>query len=244
MIRLSTIALAAALMAAPLPALASEVAAPPSLSLSADGIVSATPDTAIVTTGVVTEAETAGAALTGNNAAMRQLIDAVTGAGVEKKDVATSGFSIEPVMVYPQPKADGTQDPPHITGYRVANQVTVKIRKIEAAGDLLDKVVRAGANQVQGVSFTVEDSAALLDRARAEAMRKARAKAEVYAAAGGFKLGRILSISEGTGFMPPPAPYARMVMAEAAPADKVPVALGEQQLQVTVSATWEIQEAR
>lgn len=234
--------IAAALLLSPVSARADETPQPATLSLTAEGIVSATPDTAIVTAGVMTEAETAGTALSENNAAMRQLIEAVSQAGVAEKDVSTSGFSIDPVMVYPQPKADGTQDPPRITGYRVSNQVTIKIREIAKAGDLLDKVVRVGANQIQGITFTVNDTSDLLDRARAEAIRNARRMADVYAEAGGFRIGRILSIAEGGGYRPVPAPYARMAMAEAA-ADKVPVAIGEQEMQVTVSITWEISES-
>lgn len=231
----------ATLLTAALPALAADTP-PPSLTLSAEGTVQAAPDTAIVTAGVVTEAETAGAALTDNNAAMRKLIDEVKSAGVADKDVGTTGFSVEPVMVYPQPKEDGTQDPPRITGYRVSNQVTVKIREIGKAGDLLDKVVRVGANQIQQIAFTVEDDKALLDQARTEAMKSAIAKAKVYADAGGFTLGRILSVSEQSGYQPMPAPYARAMAMEAAPADKVPIALGEQRVQVSVSMTWEIRQ--
>lgn len=233
--------LATLMLLAPLPVGAADDRPPPAtLTLSADGMVTATPDTAIVSAGVVSEAETAGAALSENNAAMRKLVEAVRTAGVAEKDVQTSGFSIDPVMVYPQPKSDGTQDPPRITGYRVSNQVTVKIREIAKAGDLLDQVVRAGSNQIQGITFTVEDTTALFDQARGEAIRKARRTADVYADAGGFALGRILSVSEQGGYVPMPAPYARMAMAAEAVSDKVPVAVGEQEMRITVNVTWEI----
>lgn len=239
---LSRAVLITLLLAAPA-AQAADAPPPATLTVTADGIVRATPDTAIVTAGVVTEATEASAALGENNAAMRDLIAAVAAAGVAEKDIGTSGFSIEPVTVYPQPKSDGTQDPPRITGYRVSNLVTVKIRDIAKAGDLLDAVVRIGANSIHGISFTVDDRDSRLDAARAAAMKEARRRASLYAEAGGFQVGRILSVSEGGGNMPQPAPYARVAMA-AKEADSVPLAPGEQEIQASVSVTFEIKEGR
>ena len=234
--------LAAMIAAFPLPVLAE--AASPTLSLSAEGTVRAVPDTAIVTAGVLSEADTAGEALTRNNEAMRGLMDELTAAGIAERDVGTSNFSIDPVMVYPQPRSDGTQDPPRITGYRVSNQVTVKIRDVSKAGDILDRVVRIGANQIQGIAFVVDDDKALMDDARADAMKAAARKAAVYAEAGGFTLGRIVSVSETSGQMPMPVPYARMAMAEAKAPDSVPFAPGEREMSVTVTVSWEIHQAR
>lgn len=239
---LSRAVLVTLLLAAPA-AQAADAPPPATLTVTADGIVRATPDTAIVTAGVVTEAPEASAALGENNAAMRDLIAAVAAAGVAEKDIGTSGFSIEPVTVYPQPKSDGTQDPPRITGYRVSNLVTVKIRDIAKAGELLDEVVRIGANSIHGISFTVDDRDSRLDAARAAAMKEARRRAGLYAEAGGFTVGRILSVSESGGFMPQPMPYARAAMA-AKEADSVPLAPGEQEIQASVSVTFEIKEGQ
>jgi uncharacterized protein YggE len=230
--------LAAAAALAPVAAAAAE----PTLTISAEGVVTAVPDTAVVTMGVVEQADTAGDALSANNASMTRLMEAVKGAGIADRDVATSNFSIEPVMVYPEPKADGTQDPPRIVGYRVSNQVTVKIRDIASAGGILDQVVRVGANQIGGIAFTVDDDDALLDEARRSAIRTAMDRAKLYADAGGFSLGRILSLSESGGYYPTP-PVPMMAMAEAK-ADRVPVAAGEQRISVTVNVAFEILETR
>lgn len=209
----------------------------PTLSLGGRGTVTATPDTAIVTVGVITQSKTAGPALTENNARMRTLTDALKGAGVAEADLSTSGFQIEPVVVYPRQGSDGSQDPPRVTGYRVDNRVTVKVRDIGAAGDLLDKVVRVGANQVQGIAFTVEDDTALLDEARRRAMADAAAKARVYAEAGGFRLGRLLMVGESIvqPFAAKAAPMARAALDE-----QVPVEPGTQELTVEVQVNWEI----
>ncbi len=221
-----------------LPAVAFADPAPATLTLSADGVVSATPDMAIVSLGVVKEADTADEALSANNKAMQTTLSALKEAGVADKDIATSSFTIDPVMVYPPQKSDGTQEAPKITGYRVSNAVTVKLRDIAKAGGLLDKVIRVGANDVRGISFTVGEQDSLMDEARVAAMKTLETRAQLYAKTGGFTLKRILSISEG-GQDRPPMP---MMMAKAAPsADAVPLSTGEQDIRATVNVTWEIE---
>lgn len=210
------------------------------LTLSGDGIVSAAPDMAIVSIGVVKESETADAALSANNAAMEKALAALKDAGVADKDIATSSFTIDPVMSYPPQKADGTQEPPKITGYRVSNAVTVKLHGIAQAGGLLDKVIRVGANDVRGISFTVDDQDNLMDAARVAAIKKLETRADLYAKTGGFTLKRILAISEGSEASPP----MPMMMAKAAPqSDSVPLSAGEQDIRATVNITWEIEPA-
>jgi uncharacterized protein len=116
--------------------------------------------------------------------------------------------------------------------------VTVKIRDIASAGELLDRVVRIGANQVQGVAFVVEEEEAPLNEARGEAIRAAEAKARVYADAGGFTLGRLMLVSETMDVPGFPQP---MQFREAM-ADSVPLAPGEQELKVRVLVEWEIRQ--
>ncbi len=242
--RAARTALFVLMLAAPAAAHA-ESAPVPTLSLAADGSVTVVPDTAIVTLGVVAQADTAGAALGDNTAAMKKTFESLKQAGIAERDIATSNFSIEPVMVYPSPKPDGTQDAPKLVGYRVSNLVTVRIRDVTKTGGLLDAVVKVGANQINGITFTVADEAGALDRARADAMKQVIARAELYAKAGGFTLGRITSVSEQTS----PDYYPRpMMMAKAAgdgAADEAaPVSAGEQKLQVTVNVSWEIHQGK
>lgn len=231
--------LATGLALLPAAALADPQAA--TLTLSADGVVSATPDTAVVSLGVVQEAKSANAALDANNAAMARTLAELKAAGVADRDVSTSSFSIDPVVVYPPQKADGTQDAPKITGYRVSNAVTVKLRDIEKAGGLLDKVIGVGANDVRGVSFTIDDQDSLMDEARVAAMKTLETRSALYAKAGGFALKRVLAVSEGSDNRPP----MPMMMAKASPmaTDSVPLAVGEQDIRVTVNITWEIEPA-
>lgn len=231
---------AAGLTLLPAAAYAADTTTPATLTLSGDGVVSAAPDMAIVSLGVVKEAETADAALSANNTAMKKALAALKDAGVADKDIATSSFTIDPVMSYPPQKSDGTQEAPKITGYRVSNAVTVKLHGIAEAGGLLDKVIRVGANDVRGVSFTVDDQDSLMDEARIAAIKKLESRADLYAKTGGFTLKRILAISEG-GEATPPMP---MMMTKAAPqSDAVPFSAGEQDIRATVNITWEIEPA-
>ncbi len=210
--------------------------APPTLSVSGIGEVAAVPDRALVTTGVVTEAETAREALDLNSAALEQVMEELREAGIVDRDIATSGFSVEPRYHYPR-GADGDDGPPRIVGYRVSNQLNVRVRDIDRLGNVLDRAVTVGANRIEGVAFHVSDADRHLDAARAEAVRDARRKAEIYAEAGEFELGRILTVSEQDDRAPVrPMALARMAM----DAESVPVAAGEQTLAVRVDITWEI----
>ena len=210
---------------------------PPAFTLSGEGTASAKPDMAVLTSGVVTQAKTAREALDANTTAMTKLIDSFKSAGIEPRDLATSGFSVQPRYVYAQ-RNDGTQEAPRITGYEVRNTVTVKVRDLAKLGGVLDTAVTQGSNQIDGLAFDISNKAAVLDEARKEAFADARHKAEIYAAAAGVTLGRLRDLSEqGPGF-PPPRPM--MMRAEAAKSADVPIADGEQEVQVNVTATWEI----
>lgn len=210
----------------------------PMMSLSGHGEVMTRPDTATVTSGVVTEGASAREALDANTAAMSKLIATLKAAGIADKDIQTSGFSVSPQYVYPK-NDDGSQQPPHIAGYRVTNTVSVKIGQLDSLGRVLDKVVSVGANTIDGISFSVDDPASLYDRARREAFADARHKAQLYAAAAGVSLGQVISIRESTSAPPPPRPFlAKSMVAEAAP---VPVEAGQIAYSVDVTVDWAIQ---
>lgn len=210
------------------PAWAQNVPQPPTLTVFGDGIATAVPDIAVVTLGVVSEAPTARDALAANATDMTAVIAAITDAGVATKDIATSGLSVNPVY------SDASKDPEgrsQVTGYRVQNQVTVKIRDLAKSGPLLDKVVSAGANRVTGINFEIDEVGALRDEATRAAIFEARRKAALMAATAGVRLGPIQSvqISEGGG-----VPIFRTQMAMKADV-ATPVMGGEQQ--ITANAT-------
>jgi uncharacterized protein YggE len=112
------------------------------------------------------------------------------------------------------------------------------VRDLTKLGAILDSAVTEGSNQIDGLSFDVSNKTALLNEARKKAFADAKAKAELYAEAAGVKLSRLRDLSEQAGAFPPPRPMMRMEAAKAQ-AD-VPVERGEQELQVNITATWEI----
>ncbi|MGE0233364.1 MAG: SIMPL domain-containing protein [Flavobacteriaceae bacterium] len=211
----------------------------PQISLTGEASVTAAPDMATVTTGVVTQAKTAAEALEQNTAAMEKITDAMKKAGIESRDLQTSGFSVEPVYTRPSASSSsGDQEAPRIDAYRVRNMLTVRVRDLGALGGVLDRAVSLGSNQISGISFDVENKGALLDKARKEAVADAMRRAEILSTAAGTRLGRVLTINENSHYQPP----RPMMMREASmAADKaVPIEAGELELSVTVSVTWEL----
>lgn len=214
------------------PALANDVG-PPSVTVSGTGEVSAPPDLANVSAGVVTESPRAADAVKANSAAMQKVLGALDSAGIERKDVQTSRFDVSPLYAEGQARGRGM---PAIIGYRAANQVQVEVHGVDKVGAVLDALVGAGANELGGISFGIAEPAPLLDEARRKAIADARRKAELYAAAAGVVLGRVTQIDEAGGGAPVPVAYGRM-MAEAAAA---PVAPGQLDLSASVTVRFAI----
>lgn len=212
------------------------------LTLSAEGRTTAKPDLALFSAGVSSSGKTAGEALSKNSADMNRVIQALKRAGIADKDIQTSNLSLNPVYadMSRQPRDPLEQMVPPIIGYQVNNTVNVRQRKLGEFGRVIDTLVSSGANQVNGPSFQMDDDAAALDEARADAMKKARDRANLYARAAGLRVVRILTISESGGYVPqPPVMYARMAMADAAGAP-TPVAAGEVSMQTSVTVLFEL----
>ena len=226
-------------------ALSTPVFADGSMQITGHGEVMAAPDTAIVTSGVTSQGTTAKEALDANNADMQKLIDTLKAAGIDAVDIQTSGFSVSPNYVYSDARdANGYQLPPKITGYTVYNGVTVVVRDLTSLGAVLDQAVTVGANQISGVSFSVDDPRELYNEARKLAFGDAREKAELYAEAAGVELGALSLVSELTGSNQPPMPYA--FKAEAAAADRaiVPVEVGQLTFSIDVNVSWDLEQPR
>lgn len=209
------------------------------LTVSAEGRATRAPDLAVFSAGVASTGKTAGEALSANAADMNRVIAALKRAGVADRDIQTSNLSLNPVYAEQLRLPDGRTDdtPPRITGYQVSDTVIVRQRNLAEFGKVIDTLVSAGANQVNGPSFQVDNSDAATDEARIDAVRKARSRAELYARAAGLKLVRVLTISESGGFSPPVPMYRMAVNAAAAP---TPVAPGEVAQNVTVAVQFEL----
>ncbi|HVY58533.1 MAG TPA: SIMPL domain-containing protein [Xanthobacteraceae bacterium] len=205
------------------------------LTVVGTGEVHAVPDSALVTAGVSSDADSAAAALQANNDAMAKVLDAIRSSGIEARDIQTSGLSLEPR--HARPSASGNQDRLRIIGYTAANEVTVRGRDLSKVGSLLDKITAAGANRIAGIRFLVSRQETLLDDARKQAVADARRKAELYAQAGGFRLGKILSLTEESTSMPRPMARATAMMSTAAP---VPIESGEVALSARLRVVWAV----
>ncbi len=244
-----TLALALAALAAPLAVQAHELSSGPVvaagntlLTLSAEGRSNRTPDLAVFSAGVTSQGKTASEALSANSVDMNKVIAALKRAGIADRDIQTSNLSLNPIYQPQRQLPDGTVEPaqPKIIGYQVYNTVNVRQRNLAQFGRVLDTLVAAGANQINGPSFQMDDPDAATDEARIQAMKKARARANLYASAAGLKVLRILAISESGGYAPqPPVMYARAQMADGME-KSTPVAAGEVSLTSTVTVLFEL----
>ncbi|WP_028056450.1 SIMPL domain-containing protein [Sphingomonas phyllosphaerae] len=182
------------------------------LDVNATGRVSRTPDLATITAGVVTQAPAAAAALSDNARRMDAVVKALKAAGIAARDLSTSNVGLSPQYRYAE------KQPPVITGYQASNSVAIRFRDIGRSGAVLDALVRAGANQIDGPNLSLSDPEAALDEARTQAITKARARAELYAKAAGLTVARIVAIGEAGengGDRPRPMPMMRASMAQA-----------------------------
>jgi uncharacterized protein len=238
-------ALSAGLLAAPLmapnAAMAQTASSTPvlimpaksTLSLSANGEVSATPDMATVNFAVVTQASTASEAMKANNVRMNAVMASLKSSGIAARDIQTSSLNLNPQYDYTDGQA------PKLTGYQAQNQITVRVNDLNQTGPVIDAVIKAGINQVNAITFGLKNDETITDQARQAAVATLMKRANLYAAATGMKVKRIISIEEAGAVYNQPQP---MMFARAKAADSsTPVASGELQLSVNVSATFELE---
>jgi uncharacterized protein len=205
------------------------------VTVTGNGSASGTPDTAIAQLGVQTQAAKANDALDQANAKAQQLLDALKFGGVNKKDITTTNVSL-----YPQVSNDGHT----ITGYQASNTVMVKIRDVSKAGTIIDAAAGVVGDEItlQGVSFTIDDTGALRDAARQDAVAKAKAQAGQLAAAAGLKVGKVIALNEGGVSPMPPVPYLEAGGAADRASASVPIEPGQQELDVSVTVVYELTE--
>lgn len=205
------------------------------LDVVASGEVNAVPDIATIGAGVVSQAETAAAAMRDNAARAAATVAAIRKAGVADRDIQTTAISLSPQYRYAE------NQPPVITGYQASSRVSVRFRDIKKAGAILDSLVTAGANQIDGPVLSIDKPEPLLDEARRRAVAAARGRAVLYAGAAGLKIRRIVSISEGSYESPAPRPMPVMSMARVKEAADSSIEAGEQKVAISLSVTFELE---
>jgi len=205
------------------------------ISVSGSGQANLVPDIAYIYLGVHTEKPTASDAMAENNAQTQNMIDALTGFGIDKKDIRTTNFSIWPTDKYdPQ-----TGTPTGEKVYSVDNTVYVTVRDLKKLGDLLDTVVSAGANTVNSIQFDVANKDEAIKSARADAVKDAETQAKELASSAGLTLGEVQSIGF-TDNQPIPFADGKGGGATVAQAASVPIQPGQLTITVMVNVTYAI----
>lgn len=196
--------------------------------------VTTSPDIAITQIGVQTFNREVEPAVDENNRKSEAVIAALRAQGVAEKDIRTTSFNIYPQRDY---KGDNNYE---IVGYQVNNTVMATLRDLDSVGRTLQAAIEAGANNISGISFTLDDPEPFKDEARTKAIEDARRRAEIMAEAAGIELGNVISISETSS--PGYIMSSGVAYDEAMVRSEVPIEPGELELAVQVSMVFAINE--
>ncbi|MDP3956693.1 MAG: SIMPL domain-containing protein [bacterium] len=216
------------------------------LSVSGEGTVYASPDVATVNLTVRTQATLLKDASSDNNNKNNKVIAFLKSKSVDGKDIKTTAYNVTPQYQYdnrPCPLRSDVpcpaQMPPKIAGYEVSNSVRVKVRNLDMVGAILDGAVTAGANDISGPNFTVDDPDKAKEEARALALNQAKTKAKTLAGAMGVRLIKISGFSE-SGSSPIYYGLEKSMSADMAPSAPIPtIEPGQNEIKVTVTVTYD-----
>lgn len=235
LILLAALGTSALIAASPALADVEVVSTGPVVRLSVTETVKAKPDLAEVSAGVSSEAPTAVAAMGANARDMTAVIARIKALGIAEDDIQTTGVNLNPRYDY-----DSTAQRPIFRGYIVSNRVSVTLRNVDRTGPVLDALVAAGATDISGPSFSIDDDTAAKSQAREAAMKRAEGMARTYANGAGYSDVRLLQVSEDV-FSNLPQPMMRKVMAaESAMDASTPIQPGMVGTNVTVSVIFEM----
>ncbi len=220
-----------------------------SFTVSGEGKVVAVPDIAQLSIGVLTEG---GKNLTDlqkqNTEKINRVIDYLKEQGIKKEDIKTEYYNISPrysnvycppviLQTFPEIVRPCPTDVPEIIGYSISQSLSVKVRDLNKAGDILAGTVERGANAIYGPNFTIDDPVGLQNEAREKAIKEAREKAVLMSKAGKFRLGKLISIQEGFGG---PIPFRLETIAKDAGGAGPSIEPGSQEVIINVTLTYEI----
>lgn len=220
------------------------------ISVSGEGFVFAVPDIATLFLGVRSQAASLKAVQADNTKKYNAIVEFLKAKGVEKKDIRTVSYYVNPQYQYdnrPCPLLSTIPcpppAPPRIVGYEITSTLQVKVRNLDSVGDILDGAVSAGANEVNGPSFTIDDENKLKEEAKKIAIEKAKESAKKLAKELGVRLLRVSGFSESGGV--PPIYYARALEAfgksgDVAATPSIEPGQNEIKVTVTVTVTYEV----
>lgn len=227
----------AAVSASPVAAATVEIEAEgPVIELSIYESVVGAPDIVTIGAGVSTEARTAVEALRQNSAQMRAVIERIKSLGVDEQDIQTTGINLNARYDY-----DRNTQQQIFRGYQVSNRVSVKLREIDETGEVLDALVTAGATDLSGPSFGIEDDTAAKEAARSRAVERAQSRANAYATMLGYDGVKVLAISEAIASSGPMQQMvARDAIQEAGASASAPVQPGQVSTGVSITVKYEM----
>ena len=207
------------------------------ISVSGHGEASADPDTVILSLGVSVLRDTVTEAIADAAELMTDVIQVLRDQGVGNNDIQTTNFAVFPEFDFSR---DNERE---LRGFRISNQVSASLRDVDAAGALIDAAAQAGGDDVtiNGISFIIDDSEALVDKARELAVANARRKAEQIAGLADVGLGDVISISESSGGGLTPQIFARTTLDSAVEFAPTPVTPGQSSVSISVSIVYELE---
>jgi uncharacterized protein len=202
---------------------------PRQVTVVGSGHVQGVPDTLTADVGIEFTAPDVTGAMNQTNDRQQAVINALAGAGVDRKDISTTEVRLQPQY----DSSGGT-----ITGYRADNSIRVKIHPADSASHVLAVIVGTGgdATRINSVSYSIADDSQLVKDARARAFQDAKDRAQQYAQLSGLGLGKVISISEASGAAAPAPPPLR----GGAMPSSVPLEPGQQTVSLSVTAVWEL----
>ncbi|PZQ64322.1 MAG: hypothetical protein DI570_05805 [Phenylobacterium zucineum] len=232
---LSAVAAAPAALAQAAPPAAESMFRATTFNLSAYGEAKVAPDMATISLGVMTEGKTAAEAMQANAQRMSAVMASLRKAGIPDKDIQTSNLNLNPQYKYQE------NQPPLLVGYQASNNVTITVTDLKKLGPAVDASVSSGANQVQGIGFGLQDPTAAENAAREAAVKALNAKADLYGKATGYRVTRLVSLSEGGGYTPqPPMPMmAYAAKREMSDGAGTSVSGGELKVRVDITGLYE-----
>ncbi len=216
-----------------------------SFSVAGEGKITVIPDVATFTAKVITEGDKNLDKIQNENTKkVNEIIDYLKSLKIDKKDIKTTSFNVEPRYEYYNCRAGSICTPPAIVGYTVRQSIGGKIRDFSIVGEALSGVVKKGANSVSGLQFVLDDKESAINQAKSEAIARAKERAKVMAKAGGFRLGDLLSIDEINSSAPYALAYDRAAEDEGSflqtKEEIITIEPGSQEIQETVSLRYEI----
>jgi uncharacterized protein len=203
-------------------------------SVSGTGKATGIPDTAQISIGVTKTALTVADAQNQTNIATNKIIDDLKKLGIAEKDIKTTDYNVSPNYNFGR----GVQN---ITGYTITQTLGVKISPIDIASKAIDAATLDGANLVNGVSFTFNDKTKkdLENKARTEAVKMAKEKAQSLSATTGIRLGKIVDVQESNGFTPRPIMMASKAMEDNSGAGATQLSPGENSITIDITLSYE-----